>query len=124
MNRIGKGRELTETCEEGALGLRKREGSVGEEDDEEWEEAEAEKKVLEEMKALFCHIRLLIMLRGRIAMERNEEKRLELEVEMGQRWEENWWFEVAVFPLHADKFLMPENGIDDVDGYGQIIIFR
>jgi len=35
MNRIGKGRELTETCEEGALGLRKREGSVGEEDDEE-----------------------------------------------------------------------------------------
>jgi len=29
------------------------------------------------------------MLRGRIAMERNEEKRLELEVEMGQRWEEN-----------------------------------
>lgn len=75
------------TCEEGALGLTKRKGSVGEEDDEQWEEAEAEKTVLEEIKALLCHMRLLSMLRGRVVMKRNEEKRFELK--MGQRWKGN-----------------------------------
>lgn len=43
---------------------------------------------------------------------RSETKRLELKVAMDRDGKGVY----DLFALHADKFLMPKNGIDDVDG--------